>query len=213
MIIEAVVQPSSNISFSDGDDVKVRAGKSAELLVSSVHQELYSQVYSGNLFHGYTTTPAAIPITSTTAPTCILYNPKSSGINCILIEFAMGYVSGTNTEGNVMLGVITAAPAAIATGAAISAFTDGPVINGVLGGGKRSQVRFGSAATVVAATQFYPMGITNLNWLASSDMAFTNIYNFRGQIIVPPGVAVFSCASAATVALYNQRLSWYEFPT
>jgi hypothetical protein len=110
-----------------------------------------------------------------------------------------------------MLGVITNAPAQISAGSAISAFTDGSVLNGLLGGGNKSHVRFGSA-TIVAATQFMPLGITNLNWISSSDLTFMLKYDFNGAVIVPPSTAVFICASAASVATYNQKLSWYEYP-
>jgi hypothetical protein len=212
MLIEGHIQKPSNIRFSDGDDTGVRLSPTAEMMVLPQHGDMYANTYNGNVFHGCLTTPAAFPITSTTAPVCILYNPRSNDVNCVLIDFSAGWAAGTNTEGNVMLGVITNAPAAIATGSAITAFTDGPVVNGLLGGGTRSHVRFGSAATIVAATQFLPLGITNLNWISSSDLTFVLYYNFHGTVILPPGTAVFLCASAASVATFNQRLSWYEYP-
>jgi len=209
------VGPPSNKSFSDGDEVLGLYGKSAEMAVSPLHGNLYTQTYRGRMFHGYATNAnqqqAALPVYSTTAPPFILYNPRSSAVNCILVHYVAGWVSGTNVEGNIMLGVITNAPAAIATGSAITAFTNGTVLNGNLGGGMKSKVRFGSA-TIVAATQFLPLGLSNMVLDTAKSTSVNFFYNFEGSVIVPPGVAVFSCASVASVALYNQRLSWYEFP-
>ena len=212
MIIEGIVNPPSNISFSDGDDVRILAGKTADLLTSGLHGTHYTLTYRGFMFHGYNTTATSIPVSSTTTPTFILWNPKSNDVNCVLVHYCHGYVSGTNTEGHMMFGVLTNTPSEIATGTSIAAFTDGPVINGYLGGGRRSHVKFGVAATITAATQFITLGMTGLNYIASSDIEFTSFYDFNGTIIVPPGVAVFSCRNAASVALFHERLSWYEFP-
>jgi hypothetical protein len=211
-----IVNPPSNISFSDGSEVNTLHGKMGEMMISGLHGNLYTQTYNGNMFHGYATNAnqqaVTLPIYSTTSPTFILYNPKSSNINCVLVHYVAGWVSGTNVEGNIMLGVITNAPAAIATGSPITAFTGGTVLNGYLGGGSASRVRFGSA-TIVAATQFLPLGLSDMVLDTAKSTSITFLYDFNGTIIVPPGVAVFSCASVASVALYNQRISWYEFPT
>ena len=214
MIIEGVVNQPSNISFSDGADVKILTGKTAELLISGLHGNNYTLNYRGNLFHGYSVgQQAAIPITTTKAPNFILYNPRSNNVNAVLIDYCIGWNSGTHTEGNIQMGVLTDAPAAPATGASIAAFTNGTVLNGNLGHGNVNKVRFGSAATLTAsATKFLPLGFTGLNFLATSDMFFGVYYKFDGTIIVSPGTAIFTCATAATVALYDQRITWYEFP-
>jgi hypothetical protein len=207
------VNPPSNISFSDGAEVNALYGKSAEQIIAALHGNLYTQAYRGNMFHGYSTTPAAIPVTSTTAPNFILFNPRGSGVNAILVHYCVGWVSGTNTEGNIQLGVILNAPAAIATGSSISAFTNGPVLNANFGNGNATKLRFGTAATLAAATtQFFPFGLSNMKLAANNAASVTLIYAFEGTAIVSPGTAIFSCASAASGALYNERLCWYEFP-
>ena len=111
------------------------AGKTAELMVAGLHGNLYTATYRGMMFHGYNTTASAIPITSTTAPTFILWNPYGSGVNCVLVHYVVGYAAGTNVEGNVQLAVIQGAGAMVATGAPITAFTDGPTLNGNVGSG------------------------------------------------------------------------------
>jgi hypothetical protein len=213
MILEGTVNGSSNISFSDGDEIKLRSGKTGELLVSGQHGNLYENTYRGRMFHGVSTTPLAIPITSTTSPKFFLWNPYGSGVNCILVHYCAGWASGTNAEGNVMLGLLSNLGSAIRTGGPITAFTDGPVVNGVVGSAEVPHAKFGVAATIVAATQFLPLGISLMQLAANNSTPVVVLYDFNGTVIVPPGSAVFSCASAASVATYNERLSWYEYPT
>jgi hypothetical protein len=213
MILEATVNGPSNISFSDGDDIKLRSGKTGELMVMAQHGNQYSNTYRGSMFHGYSSTPLAIPVTSTTAPKFILWNPYGSNVNCILVHYCAGYVSGANADGNVMLGVLTNIGSSVRTGGVISAFSAGPVLNGVLGFSESAHARFGIAATVIAATQFLPLGLSLMLLETAKSPSITSLYNFDGTVILPPGTAVFSCASAATVALFNERISWYEYPT
>jgi hypothetical protein len=214
VLISGKVSPPGNISFSTGAEPPCPAGKMGEIMFSPLHGSLYTQTYNGRMFHGFTGTPAAIPIYSATSVGLILFNPKSSGVHCILVHYCAGWVSGTNVEGNISLGILTSAPGAIASGTAITAFTDGTVINGNPVAGNASRVRFGSAATLgAAATQFLPLGISNMKLAASNSSSFNIFFDFGGTFIVGPGCAVFSCASAATTALYNERLCWYEFPS
>lgn len=213
MILEVTVNPPSNISFSDGDVVKLLGGKTGEAMIAQQHENLYSLAYRGKVFHGYSTTARTIPITSTTSPTFILWNPKSSGTNLVLIEYAIGYAAGTNVEGNVQLGILTDLSSTIATGRMISAFTDGPTINGLISSGTQQIAKFGTAATLsTAATKFYPLGMSLMQLAATNSAPIDLKYRFYGALILPPGVAVFTCASAATVATYNERITWYEYP-
>lgn len=212
MIIEGVVNSPSNISYSDGDDTHIMLGKTGEQMVAQQHENIYSLTYRGKVFHGNSTTPLAIPITSTTSPKFILWNPRSSNINLVLIEYAVGWASGTNVEGNIQLGILTDLPATIFTGGPITAFTAGPVTNGMLGYGDVSKAKFGVAATITAATRFYPLGMNIMVMDTSKATPVDLHYRFNGALVLSPGTAVFSCSSAATVATYNERFSWYEYP-
>jgi hypothetical protein len=218
-IMEGVVNSPSNISFSDGDDARALFGKTAEQMIAQQHESLYSLAYRGKVFHGYYSDPSgqsysiAIPITTTTTPSFILWNPKSSNINLVLIEYAVGWVSGTNVEGNVQLGILTNLHSQVSTGSPLTAFTDGPVINGLIAQGNSCRARFGVAATITAATQFYPLGMNLMVLDAAKSTSVDLKYRFYGALILTPGTAAFSCASSATVAKYHQRISWYEYPT
>ena len=206
------INTSSNSSFPDGDEAEILLGKTAEQMVAQQHESLYSLAIRGKVFHGCSITPSTIPITTTTSPTFILWNPRSSHINVVLIEYAVGWAAGTNVEGNIQLGIKRDVPSAISTGGEISAVTDATVLNGLLGIGDVAHARFGVAATILAASVFYPLGM-NIMVLDTAKATPVDLkYRFYGALILRPGSAVFSCSSAATVATYNERLSWYEFP-
>jgi hypothetical protein len=212
MLIEGTVNPPTNISFSDGSEPRIIVGKTAELMVAGLHGNLYTNTYRGYMYHGYITTASAIPITSTTAPTMILWNPYGSGINCVLVHYCVGWAAGTNVEGNVQLAIIPVAGDSVKNGAPISAFTTGATINGMIGLGTVQKARFGSAATVVAATRFLSLGLNIMVMDTAKATPVSLMYDFNGTVILPEGTAVFDVASSATVATYNRRLSWYEFP-
>jgi hypothetical protein len=212
MLLEGIIRPPSNISFSDGDDAKVRLGKSGEIMVSQTHAQYYGMTYWGMMFHGYSNTPATIPVKTTTSPTFVLWNPTSSGVNAVLVKYCMGYAANKNVDGNVLLGVVINIGSCIATGSPITAFTAGPVLNGKLGSGNSSHVRFGVAATITAATMWLPLSLSPMQLDAGSGSPAVLFHDFNGTVIVPPGVLIFTCASAASVATYNERFAWYEFP-
>ena len=213
MIGEGIVQHPTKISFSDGDVVNNTAGKSAEQLFSPLHEALYYQTYFGHTYHGYNTTATTLPITTTTAPTFILWNPYGSGVNVVPVHLHLGYADNTNVDGNVLLGVITNAGSSLRTGGVISAFTNGPTCNGKLGAGHISGVRFGIAATLTnAATKFFPLGLSLMVLAKTGSASIVLKETFDGSIIIPPGNAIFICDSVASVSIFHQRLCWYEFP-
>jgi len=213
MILEATIQGPSNISFSDGDDVKLRSGKTGELLVMEQHGGHYASTYRGNMFHAVSETPLAIPIKTTTTPKFILWNPYGSNVNCVLVHYCLGYAAGDNVAANIMLGVIDNTGTSVRTGGPISVFADEHIHDGLLGVENPSHARFSVAATIIASTHFIPLGMSMMLLDITKSSSTSNFYDFDGTVILPPGSAVFSCASAATVATYNERLSWYEYPT
>jgi hypothetical protein len=222
-IIKGVVQAPSNISFSDGDDVNLIAGKQAELLVASMHSELYSQTYRGFVYHASTTPLGlAIPIYTSQAPTLCLWNPIGSGKNASILNVVFAYASGTAAYGAVGFMYVTNAGSTIATGAVFSAFgTLNSSVNGIVGSGSSSVMRVATAGTTslttapAAANWFYTLG--NINLEAATGTAHATFVpgagsNPKGSILVPPGTAVWLAGTVASSALYAQTISWAEVP-
>lgn len=213
MLAEGRVLDPSSVLANDGDDGKLTLGLQRELLIAGYHPKYYNQALRGNLFHGPIITPSAIPVTSTTAPTMALWNPKGNNKNAVLVRYGAGWAATTEAPGNIQFAWFQSDQASVATGALITAFTAVTPYNALLGSGKTSSMKFGSGATITAATQFLPLGLSHLTTTGTATFgSFTYIVDFDGMLIVPPGVFIFDVASAATASTYNRLLSWYETP-
>jgi hypothetical protein len=222
-IMHARVGVPSNISYSDNDKVELIAGKQQELLVASMHTELYAQTYRGYVYHASTTPLGlAIPVYTSTAPVVCLWNPIGSGKNASILNVVFAFASGTAVYAAVGLCYVSNAGSTIATGAAFSAFgTNNCVVNGVIGSGSASVMRVATAGTTTlgtsptAASWFYTLG--NINLEAQSGTAHATYVpgagsKPQGAILIPPGSAVWVAATVASSALYAQTISWAEVP-
>jgi hypothetical protein len=223
-IIKGVVQAPSNISFSDGDDVNLIAGKQAELLIAPMHSELYSQTYRGFVYHASTTPLGlAIPIYTSVTPTLCLWNPIGSGKNASILNVVFAYVSGTAAHSAIGFMYKANAGSTIATGAIFTAFgSNNCIVNGVIGGGNSSVMRVATAGTTTlgaagdATNWFYTLG--NINLEADASTAHATFVpgagsNPKGSILVPPGTCIWLASSVASVAVYAQTITWAEIPT
>jgi hypothetical protein len=222
-IIKAVVQNPTGISFSDGDEVNLVAGKQAELMTTSAHTELYSQTYRGYTFHASTTPLGlAIPIYTSTAPLVCLWNPIGSGKNLSIQNVIFAYASGTAGYGAVGLMYETNVGSGIASGAVFSAFSATNPVNGMVGAGAASVAKISISGTNTLTTAgaagrwLYTLGGINLE--AATGTAHATFTpgagaQIKGSIIIPPGSAVWMACTVASSALYTQTISWAEVPT
>ena len=171
----------------------------------------YDQVIQGNVFVGSTAAAGvAFPISTGTAVTFGLWNTDPSKV-AVLLGLKMGYTSGT-----IALGEIGLANADvglnIATGAAMTAFTQGTPKNAYQGpGAKSSTMKFTPSAATLAA------GGTAWAWLGrsmESATAGTGLFNAEfdldGSLILGPGQLAFVCGSLAQTALFSMSLMWAE---
>lgn len=180
----------------------------------TVSAGLYAQVQAGNVFYG-TVAPSAIPINSTTSPTMILWNRASSMYNIVLVRYLAGLGAiASDATTSLQMATIPVAGDSLATAAPISAFTDGVIQNALVGGGNVSAgVRFGSAATLTAAsTTFHGLGMSGLinTIVASQKWIFT--YDFDDMLVLRPGTAAFDVGIAATGSTWGRTLVWYQVP-
>lgn len=179
----------------------------------------YDQVNSGVCFSGYLATAAAVPISSTTSPTACLWNRFGSGVKLVLERVSLGYVTGTEVPGNILMNVLFATGAAPGTALPLTAFTAGvlntTIFNRKLGGGNLPQGSFGTAATLTTAgVPFMTTGMSHLTTTAASTgvPGYTCDYFFYDTVIVMPGCLVYPTASAGTTTTYNISLHWREYP-
>jgi len=180
----------------------------------AVPYSYHDQSKSGNMYIAMSTTPLAIPVAGTTAPKFVLWN-KSVNRNVVLVRYTAGWSATTEAPGNIQF-AYSVAGFAIATAAPVSAFTDSTslVTSAIVGSGRKPAASFSVAATIVAGTVFYGTGMSHLTTTgaAITQTGWTYMHDFQESVIIPPGVLIHSCASAATASLYHETLVWYEEP-
>ncbi len=174
--------------------------------------DYFPDANSGNVFIGSTAAAGTTyPLSTGTAMTFGLWNTSTTK-NAVLLSLNAGFTSGTIALGT--LGLTDVYAVQVATGSNITAFTDGvigtTIRNAIVGGGNASQMRFTpSAATVVANTAFYWTGISHEGATGVGPAGGIN-HDFKGQVIVPPGRAVFVVGSIAQTGLFSMSLVWAE---
>lgn len=208
---------------SDGKVADVLLGKYGDQLATALHGKYAEQALRGNLFLASTVVAGlAIPISTTTAPTVMLWNPGDSGVNAVLGRYTAGQVSGDAVAANIGLvavSTLVSVGSNIATGNLITAFAQNVLntntFNAKLNSGARPQVKSSTQGTntITAGTWIKSLGMGWNSQLATS-VSGGNVFNydFDGEIVLPPGTAIHVAATAASVALYAQTLSWYEVP-
>lgn len=183
--------------------------------MSDMYGRYYSPTKAGATFHGSTAVAGVlVPVSTTTGPTFGLWNPAGSGKNAILIKYKAGWVSTTGAPGAICYNVVTNAGSAIATAAPISAFTAVAPVNGVIGGGLSSAMRFAPATLTLttAGTVYATSGISQLTITGASTAVpqWQIEDSFDGTTIVPPGVLWYTTGTAALLSVVVQTLSWVE---
>ena len=192
-----------------------RYGLHGDLMASPLHGSFYEATKQGNVY----TVAAAVagvtlPIYSNTAQVFGLWN-QSTDVDLELIELTLNHVGTPSVSGNLGFGVINAGQA-IATGN-ISAITkNNPFKMSTLTIQEAPAGKSCSALTVVAigATQFIPIGLSQAGVLAaaSTTTPWTVLMKqFRGDLIVPPGMCIVLCGNVAQTQPFGVTLSWAEW--
>jgi len=172
---------------------------------------MIQQRLAGKGFFGSTAAAGvAIPVTNATAQVFGLWNPPGSGVVAVLDKLILGIATlGTNIVAalnwSTHLNVL-----GIATGSAITAFTETTIRNSILGRGVTSKIKFtGSAATTTAATQLTPIGVTSTTGTPTNSSPVM-VFDHNGLIMLPEGAAIFLVGSAAPGSTYQVGVSWAE---
>ena len=158
-----------------------------------------------------------LPIYSNTAQKIGLWNPRGNTKKAILHRVTFTYVSTTGAAGGFVLALVKDAPAHLATGAAITAFTEGTfetdIFNGLLGAKNLPTCRFTpSAATVTAPIIGRHLGLNQLVITAAdaTNTQWNAECKFDGDVRLLPGSAVFLAGNIATLITMAPSLVWEE---
>lgn len=224
MIIQGHVGPSS---VGDGVDLDIRMGRQGDQIVSELHGRFYEQAFRSAIFTGGMTTTAINNATFTSAttgatatPILGLWNPMSSGVNCVLIQAQLAVTMSAlqATGGGPYVWMVATGNNAISTGAvpyntktlaasgSLTKNMSGAALTGMtgtlaimrgssLGGGSASNAAFLGTAVAMQST------------------LFGFVENFDGSIIVPPGGVLALMATTTPVAhSAASGLIWEEVP-
>ena len=216
--------PISQGRAVDGNPKDIKLGRHGHQLVTQALGKYTEQALAGDLYFASTVVAGlSIPLNTTTTPNVVLWNPAGSGVDAVLARYAASQVSGTTAGGQIGMMTVSTLPlnAGIASGSPITAFTDD--IYGTnkfcarLNASNKSRVRSmttAAAATIVAGTWIKTLGM-QYGAIVTTSAVHTGSnfsYDFDGEMVLSPGTAVYFASSIASIALFQQTISWYEVP-
>ena len=188
----------------DGTQVFQAGGRQAEAYVRELGGKYYAGNYRGRVFMtGGAAAGITIPISSSTAPTFMVYNPIGSGIVMSLGKLNIGMTTITGVASPIGWGFIsglTVAPTSLTAMVTASAN---------LGSNSTPIGQVYSAGTLAtAATKFFAL----FN-VGAATGAFPNYnYDHEGSLILQPGSLVHLCGTAAQTQADLCSLTWEEWP-
>lgn len=177
--------------------------------VSILDPELYSRARLGRIFSAETAVTGVAPGTSIgTTAAFTLQNKSGSGVNLVLLEARMGYVSGTLGAGVVNY-VYNGPTTTQATGTAIT------IQNARLGGATSEAALAFTTATIVSPTLLRPFCSLQASLASSVTQPWQVVDKVNGGIIVPPGanLSLHGTAAAGTSPLVVFFMLWQEIVT
>lgn len=194
----------------DGADVLPWAGRQADL-VTQPFGKYYQAAIQGYVFNGVTVDAGFIPGTDavSTGQGLSLYNPNGSGINIVILNARVAYVTGTMGAGELLWTANTNPASAATTG------TAGHITNAKISGGTGTKASFLSASTVPEAPTLIRVYCSLTALLATSlPGLYTLVDEVDGAIIVPPGCRVGLAADAVGGAspVLAGSICWAEVP-
>lgn len=196
-------------AVNDGDTSDGRAARTGEQVISDLHARFYEQAKRGNLFMGHTAVTGVAPGTAIgTTAAFALYNPAGSGVDLVVINGQMSYLSGTLGIGFISWVAHTNPAQAALTGTAI------PVVNGKVSGGA-GQGKPLTTATVPASGTPFRLFANLPPMLATTVLTpWRFVDEVNGAIVIPPGcgVSLQATAAAGTSPLVLFGVTWEEVP-
>lgn len=171
------------------------------------HPDYYEAVAAGSVYSAQTAVAGVAPGTALgTTGAFTLANPAGSGVDLIIIEGTMGYVSGTLGAGVVTWNVNNDNDAAAVTGTAITE------VNMKLGGRDGVGRALTTSTLPVAPTPIRPFCSLGASLASTAAVPSTVKDRVDGLIVVPPGTSVtlHATAAAGTSPLVVFGMTWME---
>lgn len=169
--------------------------------------DFYALARAGQVFHAVTAASGVAPGTAIgTTAAFTLYNPVGSGVNMVVLQGLMSYVSGTLGAGMVEWVANVNPAAAAVTGTAIVP------VNALLGGAASNTRAFTTATLPASPTAIRPFCALQASLATTAVAPWQIVDNVLGAIIVTPGCAVSleGTAAAGTSPLVVFAAAWAE---
>ena len=208
-------------AFKRGD-AEPTLGPQDQALHDLLHGKYYALTKNGR-HYSMATTPLgkAIVIYTATAlaDALAIWNPPGSGVNVIPTLYSTHRASGTAAFAAIGTMVRTeGVPAAIATGAEITAFAETTPRNQLVGVGKGQASRVLSSTTGTVTISAGVAGewertVGNMNLEADTGTAHITIlttHDFEGTLVLGPGSLFWPAATKASVAVFASSIMWAE---
>ncbi len=195
------------IYAADAMLVDPRLTRDGGLVTQDLHGRFFETVVRGNVYEACTAV-AGVPHGTTIGTTAAftLYNPLGSGKNLVVLDWSMGYISGTLGAGSVFACANTNPSAAAVTGTAIT--PTNLLLGGAVGVGKAF-----TTATLPASPAVIRPVWTLTAMLATTALTPVTVREvIDGKYIIAPGCALSleGVATAGSTPLVSFGMSWEE---
>jgi hypothetical protein len=214
--IPAGTQPPARVGparYGDGEQQPQRLGNAGEQIVGELNGKYYEAARRGMSFI-YSTAQAGVllaaPTTTFFGP--MLWNPCGSGHDLELTKVVVADVSGTTVRGHLAYAYLTNTGSQAATGSPILTNTLVTPVNGYIGSGLGSSMRWSPAVGTytTAPTYLAPMGP---NVVATAPGQTVMVDDVDGRIVLPQCTAFFVGANAGVTLTAAVTIYGIEVPT
>ena len=161
----------------------------------------------------------AIPVSTATAPSVLLWNPMDSGVRLNLLRYVFANTSDAiSAAGGVGFQTFNVGSSGITglTNAALGAIAASKIENALIGSGALPKAKASAAGTnaIVAVVAFQTIGVSVYEPTTTAVLGTSvTYYDFDGLLQLSPGWACFPCESVnGSGALFQQTLFWEEVP-
>ncbi len=195
------------VQAADGSTIPLRLGKTGELGVSFVHGKYYEAAVRGRLHYSHCAA-RAMSAPATSAIGNIVWNPPSSGVNCVFYQYNVVYLV---TDADALEVDFCYSAQATVPGSVTVANASGPCLVGAVGTPTSAAKAYAIATITTAATPIRAL-------MEIGDARLTlgpcnSSGDLEGSIIIPPGylASLHSIAAAGTAGI-TSTLVWEEVP-
>jgi hypothetical protein len=205
------------VPYADGNapDSMLRFGRDGSLIVHESHGKFYEAAVRGNAYVATSVTPLQFLVAALAGPHQTLWNPAGSGVMVEIVKVQLTKTIDTPDAPSAFQWRLTQPTGAeLGTAGPITAGTNIPPVNMLLGGGRVSKARYmQDTAFAAAPTYLMGMGISQDTWTAASTYPPIQInVDYDGMFLVPPNSAVSITATVLTGGLYFVNIFFIESP-